>query len=63
LYNLPNAIKTAPQSPDLYVIENLRAKLGKELRNHSISSKKDLKKALGKAWERISPEYTKKKNW
>jgi hypothetical protein len=37
------------------VIENLLAKLETEIRNHSISNKGNLKKALREEWERISP--------
>ena len=40
--------------------ENLWAKLGKEIRNHWISNKDDVKKNLREEWERISPEWTKK---
>jgi len=55
LYNCPYVIKIAPQSPGLNVIENLLAKLETEIRNHSVSNKGDLKKALREEWERISP--------
>jgi len=40
------------------VFENLWAKLGTEIRNHSVYNKEVLKKALREEWERISPEYT-----
>jgi len=46
LYNCSKVIKTPPQSPGLNVIDNLWAKLEREIRNHSISNKEDLKKAL-----------------
>jgi transposase len=59
LYNCPSVIKIPPQSPDLNAIENLWAKLETEIRNHSISDKECLKKALMEEWERISPGYTK----
>jgi hypothetical protein len=58
LYNCTKVIKTPPQSPDLNVIENPRAKLGTQ-KNHSISSIGDLKVTLGGEWERKSPECTK----
>ena len=58
LYNWPKVIKTPTQSPDLNVFENLWAKLGTEIRNHSVYNKEVLKKALREEWERISPEYT-----
>lgn len=53
-------MKTPPQSPDLNVIENLWSKLETEIRNHKISNKEDLKKALLEEWGKISPDYTKK---
>jgi hypothetical protein len=34
--------------------------LGTEIRNHSVSNKRDLKKALREEWERTNHEYTKK---
>jgi hypothetical protein len=61
LYNCPKVIKSPPQPPDLNVNENLWAKLETEIRNHATSNKDDLKKALREEWERIGPEYKKKK--
>jgi len=60
LYNCPKVIKTPLQSPGLNVIENLWAKLETEIRNHSVSNKGNLKKALREEWERISLKYTQK---
>jgi hypothetical protein len=48
LYNYTKVIKTPPQSPNLNAIENLRAKLEKEIRN-----REDLKNDLREEWERI----------
>ena len=42
--------------------ENLWAKVETEIGNHATSNKDDLKKALREEWERVGPEYKKKKN-
>ena len=42
------------------MIENLQAKLGTEIRNHSIPNKEDLNKFSREEWESINAEYTKK---
>ena len=60
LYSWLKVIKTAPQLPDLNVIENLWAKLRTEIRNNSISNKEDLNKVLREEWKRINSECTKK---
>ena len=48
------------QSPNLNVIENLWALLEKNIRNHHISSKESLKKALLEEWNKIPVETTQK---
>ena len=60
MYSWLKVIKTAPQLPDLNVIENLWAKLRTEIRNNSISNKEDLNKVLREEWKRINSECTKK---
>lgn len=60
LYNCPHVMETPPQSPDINPIENLWDYLGQRLKNHTISKKADLKKALIEEWQNISPEYCKK---
>ena len=60
LYNCPKVIETPPPSPDLNAIENLWSQLEVGIRNHHISNKNDLKKALLEEWERIRPDYCEK---
>ena len=60
VYNHPHIIKTSPQSPELYGIENLWVKLETEIRYHLISKKEEgLNKVLSEEWKRVSPQYTK----
>ena len=46
LYNCPHVTNTPAQSPDINPIENLCSYLDRKIRNHTISSKDDLKRAL-----------------
>jgi len=62
LYSGTKVIKTPTQSPDIKMIENLRAKLGTQIKKkHSISSIENLKKTLGEKYERILSAQNKKK--
>lgn len=51
---------TPPQRPDLNPIEHLWDHLDKRIRNHTISSKAQLKEILLTEWGKISSDYTKK---
>lgn len=60
IWNCPHLMEPPAQSPDLNVIENLRALLENKIRNHDISSKEALKSALLQEWNKITPETTQK---
>lgn len=46
LYNIPNVFETPPQSPDLNLIANLWADLGRAIRKLKITSRNSLKLAV-----------------
>lgn len=50
-------VDTPAQSPDINPIENLWSFLERKIRNHRISNKEDLKKALQEEWKKIPVEY------
>lgn len=58
--NVPNQLKTPPQSPDLNPIENLWSELERRIRKHTISNKNDLKNALQIEWNQIDTQTTQK---
>lgn len=58
--NVPDQLKTPPQSPDMNPIENLWSELERKIRKHTISNKDGLKTALQTEWNKISIETTKK---
>lgn len=60
LYNTPKVLDTAPQSPDLNPIENLWDHLDRQIRQHTISNKTQLKEIIQEEWNNISPAYTAK---
>ena len=49
-----------PQSPDLNPIEHLWAHLEKQVLQHQLSSKKQLKEVLRGEWQKIAPKFCKK---
>lgn len=55
--NCPCLVDTPAQSPDINPIENLWSFLERKIRNHRISNKEDLKKALQEEWKKIPVEY------
>lgn len=60
LYNCPHVIDTPAQSPDINPIENLWSYLDDKVRQHSISSKAQLKQILLEEWRNIEPNFCKK---
>lgn len=58
--NVRNQLKTPPQSADLNPIENLWSDLERNIRNHVISNKNDLKRALETEWDKFTTETTQK---
>ncbi len=60
LYNCPKVIETPPQSPDCNPIENLWEYLDKKVREHSISSKTELRRILEEEWYKIPVQYLQK---
>lgn len=60
IWNCTHLVQTSAQSPDLNVIENLWSVLEKNVRNHQISNRQDLKTALQVEWEKITSDYTQK---
>lgn len=55
--NCPNLVNTPAQSPDLNPIENLWSFLESKIRNHPITNKEELKKALQEEWAKIPLDY------
>ena len=55
LYNVHKQLQTPSQSPDINPIEHLWDVLGRKIRSRVISNKRDLKTALVKEWDKISP--------
>ncbi|GFS80805.1 tc1-like transposase protein [Trichonephila clavipes] len=49
----PRQLKTPPQSPEMYPIENLWHKLNVEVWKHKISCKDELKRILLQEWHKI----------
>ncbi|GFW98822.1 transposable element Tcb1 transposase [Trichonephila clavipes] len=60
LFHCKQQLHTPPQSPDIYVIENLRATLEIAVQKHQIRNKAHLKQVLQEEWDKISPDTTKK---
>lgn len=60
VYHTPHTLKTPPQSPDLNPIEHLWDELGRRMRQHSITSKTQLKERLLQEWQNIGLEVTEK---
>ena len=56
--NVPNMLRTPPQSPDVNPIEHLWDHLEQRIRKHNITSKESLKAILEDEWRKI-PEVTK----
>jgi transposase len=55
LYNTPHQLKTPPQSPDMNPIEHLWDVLDRRVRQHHITSQKQLKEILRDEWYKIEP--------
>lgn len=60
LYNVPQQLRTPPQSPDLNPIEHLWDLLERKIRKHQITSKSMLKEVLQLEWEKITQQETSK---
>ncbi|GFS99810.1 transposable element Tc1 transposase [Trichonephila clavipes] len=60
LFHCKQQLHTPPQSPDIYVIENLWATLEVAVQKHQIRNKAHLKQVLQEEWDKISPDTTKK---
>lgn len=60
LYNCPKVMETPPQSPDCNPIENLWEYLETKVRQHTISSKVELKKILEEEWYKIPVSFLEK---
>jgi hypothetical protein len=60
LDKIPHQFKTPTQLPDLNSIEHLWSILKFHIRNHHITSKKQLKAVLQEEWLKINPETTEK---
>ena len=60
LHNTPKQLHSQPQSPGMNPIENLWSYLDVQIRKRQIKSKSQLKAALLKEWEKISPQTTEK---
>ena len=57
--NVPNMLRTPPQSPDVNPIEHLWDHLEQRTRKHNITSKESLKAILEDEWRKILEEVTK----
>lgn len=60
LYNVPNQLRTPPQSPDLNPIEHLWDSLERKIRQRTITSKSMLKDVLQEEWAKITSTETSK---
>lgn len=60
LYNTPHQLKTPPQSPDMNPIEHLWDVLDRRVRQHHITSQKQLREILREEWYKIEPSVCEK---
>ncbi|GFW00379.1 transposable element Tcb1 transposase [Trichonephila clavipes] len=60
LYNCPHDMETPTQSLDINPIENLWDHLNKNVREHAVSSKTELKRLLLQEWDSIQPNFCEK---
>ncbi|GFU70411.1 transposable element Tcb1 transposase [Trichonephila clavipes] len=60
LFHCKQQLHTPPQSPDINVIENLRATRETAVQKHQIRNKTHLKQVLQEEWDKIYPDTTKK---
>ncbi|GFW57620.1 transposable element Tcb1 transposase [Trichonephila clavipes] len=58
MYNCPKVIKTPARSPDFNPIDHMWSILGKGLRGHHISNKRQMEKILRQEWVEIDQEVT-----
>lgn len=58
LYNVPNQLKTPPQSPDLNPIEHLWREIKNRLKNRNPRNKAELRAAIKEIWESIPSTVT-----
>ncbi|GFX84124.1 transposable element Tcb1 transposase [Trichonephila clavipes] len=61
LFHCKQQLHSAPQSPDINIIENLWATLEIAVQKHQIRNKAHLKQVLQEEWDKISPDTA--KNW
>lgn len=56
IWNVPKQLKTPAQSPDLNPIEHLWGILKRNVHQHNVSSKNELKRVVSEEWGKISTE-------
>lgn len=59
-YNTPHLLETPPQSPDINPIEHVWNMLERKIRNHHITNKNLLRKALHDEWIGLSTDFIEK---
>lgn len=58
--HIPKQLHSPPQSPDINPIEHLWDYVERKLKNHRITSKQMLKKALQEEWDKVPSAFTTK---